>query len=113
MKECRIQPFEIDDLVVADQERIGRVAKRLRQGGGEPVDVVSFERMRLSMGQGVIEFVAIYFIQVKNHKRKSKDGSPYVAPAEREALILEAKRAGAIPLLAWKDGEIQYKRLDE
>ena len=91
--------------VCADQERIGRVAFRVRQGGGEPVDVVSVQATDGAMGCGCV----VLFIQCKATR-------PYLAPAEREAFIEKSKLAGAIPLVAWWDKvekAIQYKRLQE
>ncbi len=90
--------------VVLDQERLGRVAFRVRQGGGEPVDIVSI------CGHDVkrLERCSTYFIQVKA-------SSPYLAPAEREAFMLRAKAAGAVPMVAWKSKtskQLEYKVLE-
>jgi hypothetical protein len=70
--------------------RLGRVAFRVRQGGGEPVDVVAVEQ------QG-----RVYFLQCLI--------AGNVPPAERSALIERAREAGAIPLIA-RPGErgIEY-----
>ena len=88
--------------VCVDQERIGRVAFRVRQGGGEPVDIVSLDRFY----DGHMASSVVWFIQCKR-------GGPYIPPAEREAFILKAKAAGAAPLVAWRDGKrIEYKRLE-
>ena len=94
--------------VLKDQESQGRWCRRLRQGGGEPVDLLSLEQCRdctenksCSLGLGVHH---VYLIQCKL--------GGYIAPAERAALIAEAKRIGATPLLAYrKDGAIVYKEL--
>lgn len=88
----------VECLVVADQERIGRVAFRVRQGGGEPVDVVV-----ICSGK----WPETWFVQVKAT-------SPYLAPAEKEALVYKAKSCGAIPMVAWKSPtskKLEYKAL--
>ena len=88
--------------VVRDQERIGRWAAKLRQGGGEVVDVISIERC----GDGHCSFHGhishVWMIQVKV-------GGPYLPPAERERLVMDAQGIGATPMVAWKDKGIQYK----
>ena len=88
--------------VVRDQERVGRWAAKLRQGGGEVVDVVSIERC----GDGHCSFHGgishVWMIQCKA-------GGPYLLPAERERLVMDAQGIGATPLVAWKDKGIQYK----
>ena len=92
--------FELD--VVKDQERIGRWAAKLRQGGGEVVDVVSIERCgdgRCTL-RGRVSHV--YLIQCKVR-------GPYLLPIERERLVMDAQGIGATPLVAWKDKGIQYK----
>ncbi len=51
---------------------------------------------------------APHFIQVKA-------SSPYLAPAEREAFMLRAKAAGAVPMVAWKSKtsrKLEYKTLE-
>jgi len=88
--------------VVKDQERIGRWAAKLRQGGGEVVDIVSIEHC----GDGHCSFHGaishVWLIQVKV-------GGPYLPPAERERLVMDAQGIGATPIVAWKDKGIQYK----
>ena len=69
--------------VVKDQSARGRVAFRVRQGGGEPVDIVAVEAM--------VGWARVYFIQCKRHG--------YLAPKERNALTAKAA-AGATALLA-------------
>ncbi|KKN54868.1 hypothetical protein LCGC14_0587610 [marine sediment metagenome] len=89
----------IERAVVVDQERLGRVAFRIRQGGGEPVDVVAID--------GGLTFPEPYFIQVKA-------SSSYLVPAEREAFMLRCKAAGAVPMVAWKSKtsrKLEYKVL--
>ena len=89
--------------VVKDQERIGRWAAKLRQGGGEVVDIVSIERCgdgRCTVHSHVSH---VYFIQCKLR-------NPYLLPLELERLMMEAQSVGATPLVAWRDsGEIHYK----
>lgn len=95
---------KVEREVVLDQERLGRVAFRVRQGGGEPVDVVT-----LCAGhKDWLGFCQAIFIQVKA-------SSPYLAPAEREAFMLRAKAAGAVPMVAWKSKtsrKLEYKVLE-
>ncbi len=92
--------FELE--VVREQERIGRSAWKVRQGGGTVVDIVSAERC----GDGQCSFHGhishVWLIQCKV-------GGPYLPPAERERLVMDAQGIGATPLVAWKDKGIQYK----
>ena len=105
--------------VMRDQEAKGRWCKRLRQGGGECVDLLSLERCRdctenksCSLGLGVHH---AFVIQVKARKvGKRADPLNLLSPAERMALITEAKALGATALVAWKaDGQIQYREVKE
>ena len=92
--------FELE--VKREQERIGRSAWKLRQGGGEVVDVLSAEKCgdgRCTVHGHVSH---IYLIQCKV-------GGPYLPPIERERLVMAAQGIGATPLVAWKDKGIQYK----
>ena len=94
----------VERAVVLDQERLGRVAFRVRQGGGEPVDVVAVEKMNVA-GRMVVGHCV--FIQVKA-------SSPYLVPAEREAFMLRADAAGASAMVAWKSKtskQLEYKVL--
>ena len=86
--------------VVKDQERIGRWAARLRQGGGEVVDVVSIEARYVHM-----DFASrVLFIQCKT--------IGWMSPLEREQLVQRAKVAGALPMMAFKNGRaIEYKEI--
>jgi hypothetical protein len=87
--------------VVKDQERIGRWAAKLRQGGGEVVDVVAIERCRdgvCTLHGGVSH---VYLIQAKV--------GGWMSPTERERLVMGARAIAATPLMAWKDKGIQYK----
>jgi hypothetical protein len=88
--------------VVKDQERIGRWSAKLRQGGGEVVDVVSIERCQ--DGQCTVHghVSHVYLIQCKL-------SGPYLLPVERERLVMDARGIGATPIVAWKDKGIQYK----
>lgn len=118
---------KVERAVVLDQERLGRVAFRVRQGGGEPVDVVAVQawpnpldlavdcgqdgprRMTIytNVPERIVRSPAVYFIQVKA-------SSPYLAPAECEAFMLRAKAAGAVPMVAWKSKtsrKLEYKVL--
>ncbi len=88
--------------VVKDQERIGRWAAKLRQGGGEVVDVVSIERCQDGRCTVHNRVSHVYLIQCKV-------SSPYLLPAERERLLIDAEAIAATPLVAWKDKGIQYK----
>lgn len=91
--------------VVKDQERIGRWAAKLRQGGGEVVDVISVERC----GDGVCTVRGhvshVYLIQCKV--------GAWMSPVERERLVMAARAIAATPLLAWKDKGIHYKEVRE
>ena len=94
---------KVEREVVLDQERLGRVAFRVRQGGGEPVDIVALCGWNPEERQ-----CAPYFIQVKA-------SSPYLVPAEREAFMLRCKAAGAVPMVAWKSKtsrKLEYKVLE-
>ncbi|KKK47594.1 hypothetical protein LCGC14_3153640 [marine sediment metagenome] len=87
--------------VVKDQERIGRWAAKLRQGGGEVVDVISVERCgdgRCTV-HGHVSHVRLIQVKVGG----------WMSPIERERLVMAAKQIGAIPLMAWRDKGIQYK----
>ena len=89
---------------------------RLRQGGGQVVDLLSLESCRdatdnksCSLGRGVYHLT---FIQVKARKvGKRADPINLMTPAERAALIEKAKRWNAVAVLGWKsgDGAIKYQ----
>ena len=88
----RIKGDNFERAVCQDQERIGRWARRLRQGVGEVVDVIS-------LGQD-----SKYMIQAKV--------GGYMTPIEREQLVMAAQSVGAVPMMAFKaNGEIHYKVL--
>src|SRR3990167_9409038 len=100
--------FEV--AVLRDQEALGRYCRRLRQGGGEPVDLVATERCTdayCTLGLGTHH---LFLIQVKARKvGKRADPLNLMSPAERAALRAEAERWGAVALLAYKqDGAICY-----
>ena len=86
--------FEV--AVCADLERVGWWCARLRQGGGQLVDVVAVG--------GPMSSWAVWHIQCKAK-------TPYMRPAERERFVMDAQNCGAVPVIAWRDGEIQYKVL--
>lgn len=89
--------------VCRDQERIGRISFRVRQGGGEPVDIVSIDAGWDWAGLPS----RVHFIQCKSGKR-----GPYIPPAELEAFKLKAEMAGAVAMVAFKSGKsIEYKVL--
>ena len=88
--------------VVKDQERIGRWAAKLRQGGGEVVDVVSIERCQ--DGRCTVQATVSHVRLIQ-----CKVGGLYLPPAERERLQMAARAIGAVPLVAWRDKGIQYK----
>ena len=88
--------------VVKDQERIGRWAAKLRQGGGEVVDVVSIEKCQDGRCTAHSHVSHVWMIQCKI-------GGPWLPPVERERLLMDAQAIGATPLVAWKDKGIQYK----
>lgn len=87
--------------VVKDQERIGRWAAKLRQGGGEVVDVVSIERCQdgRCTVQATVSHVRLIQCKVGG----------WMSPIEREGLQMAARAIGATPLMAWRDKGIQYK----
>jgi hypothetical protein len=90
--------FEV--AVVKDQERFGRWARRLRQGGGEVVDIVAIH----SYEHAYSLVPSVFLIQCK------VDG--YMSPVERERLVMDARAIGATPLLAFKDNSnIGYKEI--
>jgi len=85
--------------VVADQERIGRVAKRVRQGGGDIVDIVAMEAFNPGL-----EGSQTWLIQARTGGK--------MTALEREKLVEEARLAGATPLMAWPNKRtIEYKEL--
>jgi len=93
--------------VVQDQERERKLAYRLRQGGGCIVDVVSVEHCQdghcTVNGSRVAH---VYMIQCK------VDG--HLTGAERAALVAEASKVDAIPLLAARvNGGVRYELLTE
>ena len=107
--------FEV--AVKKDQEALGRYCKRLPQGGGEPVDLVSLEPCQdatenksCSLGRGVHH---LFMVQCKARRvGKRADPLNLLSSAEREALIAEAKKWKAVPLVAFKrDGEIHYREV--
>ena len=113
----RFKGDNFERLVLKDQEKMGRYCRRLRQGGGECVDLVSVEPCRdatdnksCSLGLGVHHF---YLVQCKARKvGKRADPLNLMSPAEREALTAEAVKWNAVALLAYKrDGVIQYKQV--
>ena len=81
--------------VVADQQRLGRSAYRVRQGQGCVVDVVSLERCQ-DGGCSLNRSTHAFLIQAKS--------TGVLPSAERQALIAEAGKVDAIPLLACPDG---------
>jgi len=87
--------------VVKDQERIGRWAAKLRQGGGEVVDIVSIEKCQDGRCTAHSHVSHVWLIQAKV--------GGYMNPVERERLVMEAQAISATPLMAWKDKGIQYK----
>ena len=87
--------------VVKDQERIGRWAAKLRQGGGEVVDIVSIEKCQDGRCTAHSHVSHVFLIQAKV--------GGYMSPVERERLVMEAQAIAATPLMAWKDKGIQYK----
>ncbi|KKL19590.1 hypothetical protein LCGC14_2463930 [marine sediment metagenome] len=87
--------------VVKDQERIGRWAAKLRQGGGEVVDIVSIEKCQDGRCTVHSHVSHVFLIQAKV--------GGYMNPVERERLVMEARAIAATPLMAWKDKGIQYK----
>ena len=97
--------------VLKDQEARGRYCARLRQGGGQGGDLLSLEPCgdaHCTWGRGVYH---LYFIQVKARKvGKRADPINLMRPVERQALIAEAGRRNAVPVLAWRgsDGAIKY-----
>ena len=97
--------FEV--AVLKDQEKMGRYCARLRQGGGECVDLLSLSPYLV---RGTYY---VYLVQCKAGKLgKRADPLNLMSPAEREALTAEAVKWNAVPLLAYKrDGVIQYKQV--
>ena len=91
--------------VVKDQQSLGRSAYRLRQGGGVVVDVIAVERCRdTSCTINGPKVTHTFLIQAK--------ASSKLPAGEREALIAEADKVGAIPLLAWpENGTVHYEQL--
>ena len=106
---------DLEVAVIQDQRRMGRWAVRLRQGGGTPVDIISLEvcnDAHCSLGLGVFHAFAIQSKARKVGKRA--DPLNLLSPAERMALITEAKALGATAQVAWKaDGQIQYREVKE
>ena len=92
--------FELE--VKREQERIGRSAWKLRQGGGEVVDVIAVERCGNGRCTVHAHVSHVWLIQCKV-------SGPYLPPVERERLQERAEAIGATPLVAWKDKGIQYK----
>ena len=70
--------------IVKHLEELSYVAKRVRQGGGEIVDVIACSTL----------LTKPWFVQCR------LDG--YMTEAEKERLILEAKSANALPILAYR-----------
>jgi|SRR3989304_3644297 len=111
----RLKGDAMEVAVRKDQEAKGHYCKRLRQGMGEPVDLVSLEPCQDAtenksclLDRGVYHLI---LIQCKARRvGKRADPLSLLSPAEREALIAEAKKWGAIALVAYKkDGEIKYR----
>lgn len=92
--------FEVE--VVHDLERHGWDAVRLRQGGGENVDIIALRGL-YRIG------VALPTVQLIQARLRGK-----MLKAEKEALYLRAQNVHAQAYLAYKgDGEIVYEELRE
>ncbi len=92
--------FEVE--VVHDMERHGWDAMRLRQGGGEDVDIIALKGLyRIGFALPVVQM-----IQARLRGKMLK--------AEKEVLYLRAQNVHATAYLAYKrDGEIVYEELRE
>jgi hypothetical protein len=95
--------------VVQDQQRLGRLAFRLRQGQGCAFDVLAIEHCADAActvyGQHVSHAL---LIQCRNRA----DGRTGISIAEAEAMAREAADAGATALVATSDaGAIVYREL--
>lgn len=88
--------------VCKDLERHGFWAARLRQGGGQPVDIIA---VQAPIGAPIFGSAIIWCVQCKVT-------TPYMRPEEREQFVMSAHSIGARAMLSWKqDGAIQYKEL--
>ena len=109
----RLKGDNFERLVLKDQEARGRYCVRLRQGGGQVVDLLSLEPCGdafCSLGRGAYH---LYFIQVKARKvGKRAEPLNLMSPAERAALVAEAASWKALPVLAWSEGGIRYKEVE-
>lgn len=94
--------FEVD--VVKDLERHGWDAVRLRQGGGENIDVLAVQKCANGYADHLSRMPHVRFIQCRLRGRMLK--------AEKEALKLRAQNVNAEAYLAYKrDGEIVYEEI--
>lgn len=92
----RIKGDVFERAVCADQRARGRLAFRVRQGGGEVVDIVALEPMT--------GWSRAFLIQAKR--------GGYMRPKERDALIERARLGRATALLARpENGGIAYEVL--
>ena len=93
--------FEVK--VVKDQQALGRLAYRLRQGQGAVVDVISLEACQ----DGHCTVNGRHVAHVRLIQAKSGGKLP---AAEREALITEADKVDGIPVLACPAGRgVRYE----
>ncbi len=94
--------FEVE--CVKDLERHGWEAMRLRQGGGESVDIVAVQACKNGYADHHWNQPHVRYVQCRLRGTMLK--------AEKEALYLRAQNVNAHAYLAYKrDGEIVYEEL--
>lgn len=108
------------------KKKVRRARNTNRQGANFELQVMhdlephGYSTLRSSGSRGAVDVVAVG--PELNHRNwpwtdslvfiQCKIRNPLIAPYEREAVIGMARRAGAVPVVAYKvDGRIEYRRL--
>lgn len=101
----RLKGDAFERAVVLDLERHGWEAMRLRQGGGETVDIVAIQACRNGYADHHWNQPHVQYIQCKVNRGQ-------MLKAEKEALYLRARNVNSHAYLAYKrDGQIVYEEL--
>ncbi len=104
-KGPRIKGDSFEVAVVKELERTGWEAMRVRQAGGETVDIVAVQSCQNGYADHHWNQPHVRYVQCKVNKGQ-------MTKAEMEALYLRARNVNATALLAYRDGkQIVYKEL--
>ena len=103
----RLKGDAFERAVVLDLERHGWEAMRLRQGGGEDIDIIAIQACRNGYADHHWNQPHVRFIQCKLNAIS-------MTKAAKEALYLRAESVNAHGYLVYKrDGQIVYEELRE